>query len=146
VVADMKLDAKSLAFRDILENMMITFDPTEPYGTRDKRKARIICSDKSGPYPIVSLIEGAAGVEFTHSHDANGKSCTCCDENDLVNIPKKIPRGDIEKAESGFVNVYDTGNTVFAATYGNRDKADNDRSHGASQRIACLPFTKGDGL
>lgn len=41
--------------------------------TRDERKARIICTDAKGDFPIVALIEIPDGtIEFSHKFKKNG--------------------------------------------------------------------------
>lgn len=124
----------------------MAFNPEKPYTTRDEDVATILSTEMWGKKSIAAMI-GKGARQKLYRYFSNGRFYAGRESRrDLINISEKIPRGDIEKAEGGFVNVYDTGNTVFAATYGNRGKADNDRSHGTIQRIACLPFTKGDGL
>lgn len=65
------------------------FDPTKPVQTRDGRKARIICTDKQGSFPIVALIlnktHEALIVYYTDgsSRDSLGAAI------DLVNVPVK---------------------------------------------------------
>lgn len=66
----------------------MTFDPTKPVQTRDGRKARIICTDKKGAYPIVAVVEFGLKEEFAYSYTAIGSSInnSCLD---LVNIPER---------------------------------------------------------
>lgn len=41
--------------------------------TRDGHKARIICSDKEGYYPIVALVKKSCGVENVYSYNKEGR-------------------------------------------------------------------------
>lgn len=68
----------------------------KPVCTRDGRKARIICFDKRGKFPIIALIdEGDIEVHYYYSH--NGKSADCVSDYDLMMLPEK---------KEGWVNVY----------------------------------------
>ena len=62
---------------------MNNFNPDLPVQTRDGRKARIICKDKKGKYPIVALIG-----EGIYAYLPNGKYYGTLDNClDLFNIP-----------------------------------------------------------
>jgi hypothetical protein len=70
------------------------FDPTKPVQTRDGRKARIICTNVLGNFPILALIEYIGHnntlLEIAHSYHSDGKvGYDDADGGDLVNIPQK---------------------------------------------------------
>lgn len=67
----------------------------KPVCTRDGRKARIICFDKMGVYPVVALVQ-KGGVEVCHFYTEDGK---CVEEtsNDLMMLHEK---------KEGWINVY----------------------------------------
>jgi hypothetical protein len=71
------------------------FDPTKPVQTRDGRKARIICTNVLGNFPILALIEYIGHnntlLEHTYSYHSDGKvDHEKVDHgSDLVNIPQK---------------------------------------------------------
>ena len=73
----------------------MTFDPTKPVQTFDGRKARIICTDKSGDYPIVALVTDTNDSDHIITFTMQGKNIRRLSQNeyDLVNIPerKEIP-------------------------------------------------------
>jgi hypothetical protein len=75
----------------------MSFDPTKPVQTRDGCKARIICTDVIGKYPIIALITNKDGIyETSHSFTAEGK--IYLNEThpfDLVNIPKRHKHYDV---------------------------------------------------
>lgn len=68
----------------------------KPVCTRDGRKARIICFDKMGIYPVIALVQ-KGGIELCHSYTEDGK---CVEETnyDLMMLPEK---------KEGWVNLYD---------------------------------------
>ena len=111
------------------------FDPTKPVRTRDGRPARIICTDRRGPFPIVALLKSYGGEEV-RSYDQNGQFADRGPgvANDLLNIPEKI---------EGYVNVYraSTGGLI-GTLYSARAWAD-----AATQpdRIACLKISGEEG-
>ena len=67
----------------------MTFDPTKPVQTRDGCKARIICTDKGGDYPIVALVPSTNGKDRIITFNKQGKNTTGLSQTkyDLVNIP-----------------------------------------------------------
>lgn len=71
---------------------MTDFDPTKPVQTRDGRKARIICTDAKGEYPIVALITYEDGEEEPGMFYSNGAFISgqhTLPSRDLVNIPQE---------------------------------------------------------
>ena len=77
----------------------------KPVCTRDGRKARIICFDKKGKHPIVSLVENG-DKEVVNNHYNDGKYWQeQYPENDLMMLPEKkegwvvIRRSDIYENE-----------------------------------------------
>ena len=93
------------------------FDPTKPVQTRDGRKARIICRDAKGPWPIVALVD-YGHQDAPHCFAANGYELTDGLERpgDLVNIPTK---------REGWVNVYRGNGDLWVGgrIYGTEDEA-----------------------
>lgn len=68
----------------------------KPVGTRDGYKARIICFDKAGVYPIIALVQ-EEGMETCHFYAKDGKCVDYKHKYDLMMLPEK---------RSGWVNVY----------------------------------------
>jgi hypothetical protein len=68
---------------------MKPFDPNKPVQTRDGRKARILCADLRGIYPIVAVVDN----EFTEDvarFTATGHFWSDqLTHSDLINIPEK---------------------------------------------------------
>lgn len=110
-----------------------TLDWPHGHVTRDGRKARIVCTDARGPYPIVALIE-AGNSEWLRRHALDGACQLRCYDLDLLNAP--APKSE------WWVNVYADGK-VFAHT--TKEKAEYS-SEGDKSRIACVHVTEGDGL
>lgn len=73
---------------------MTNFDPTKPVQTRDGRKARILCTDVAGQFPIVAVITTDADKETVETFRSNGRY-NVRDEHehgyDLFNTPEAIP-------------------------------------------------------
>lgn len=73
--------------------------------TRDKRKARIICTNKKGNYPIVALIEKNVNNEIVNYYYEDGRtSHELTDNLDLFFAPEK---------KEGWVNVFKTDIDMF---------------------------------
>ena len=70
----------------------------KPVCTRDGRKARIICFDAKGTFPIIALVDENA-EEFPFSYTADGKYAaeTAISNKDLMMLPD---------TKEGWVNVY----------------------------------------
>ena len=70
----------------------------KPVCTRDGRKARIICFDAKGTFPIIALVDENA-EEFAFSYTADGKYAAeiAISNKDLMMLPEK---------KEGWVNVY----------------------------------------
>ncbi len=70
----------------------------KPVCTRDGRKARIICFDAKGSFPIIALVD-EKGEEFAFSYTAGGKYSAeiSISNKDLMMLPEK---------KEGWVNVY----------------------------------------
>lgn len=108
----------------------------EPVQTRDGRKARIICADRKGEYPIIALIEEMHGPENVCSFHSDGKlNADYPSSHDLINVPKRI---------TGWVNVYGSEMGLIYSTKEKADRAAFDRI----RRTACLyvDFAEGEGL
>lgn len=72
--------------------MTKTFDPTKPVQTRGGRKARIICTDREGEWPIIALVESSDG-EDVRTFDREGRWFVSANSlGDLVNIPEVTTR------------------------------------------------------
>ena len=77
----------------------MAFDLSKPFQTRDGRKARIICTDKKGDYPIVALVESNGSEDvlsytkkgFYYGDNESYNSCPL----DLVNICVKHPHAEL---------------------------------------------------
>lgn len=102
------------------------FDPSKPVKTRDGRKARIVCTDRTGPFPIVALV-----MRMDRDHEENmsfsldGRLANARNPcpSDLVNIPEK---------RKGWANIYSDGRDSF---YRTKEDADY---YSKTQRIACV--------
>lgn len=81
------------------------FDPNWPHGhvTRDGRKARVLCTDRAGRWPLVALIE-SAGYEDVISCTREGRNdeTPVSEESplDLFNAPAPVIR------HSRWANIY----------------------------------------
>ena len=70
----------------------------KPVCTRDGRKARIICFDKKGDYPIVALVNDYNKEEYIKNYDKFGKKFIDGETtDDLMMLPEK---------KEGWVNIY----------------------------------------
>ena len=70
----------------------------KPVCTRDGRKARIICFDKKGDYPIVALVNDYNKEEYIKNYDKFGKKFIDGETtDDLMMLPEK---------KEGWINVY----------------------------------------
>ena len=73
----------------------------KPVCTRDGRKARLICFDKKGAYPIVALVNDYNEEEYIKNYDEFGKKFIGGEtSDDLMMLPEK---------KEGWVNVYKGG-------------------------------------
>lgn len=68
----------------------MAFDPKKPVQTRDGFKARIICKNLKGNYPIAAAVTDMKGVETVDSYTKNGNQYIDNDYSkyDLINIPE----------------------------------------------------------
>lgn len=96
----------------------------KPVCTRDGRKARIICFDKKGAYPIVALVNDYNEEEYIKNYDEFGKKFIGGETSeDLMMLPEK---------KEGWVNVYKTPinyecGTVFSTEQEAKNKANDNR-------------------
>ena len=70
----------------------MTPDLTKPVQTADGRKARVICTDRGGTYPVVVLVARDDGAELVRRYDLLGRHVFERDL-DLINIdttPKNL--------------------------------------------------------
>ena len=75
----------------------------KPVCTRDGRKARIICFDKVGDFPIVALTDDRDYKEDgVNLYDINGKGSNEC--FDLMMLPEK---------KDGWINIYNADTTFY---------------------------------
>ena len=84
----------------------------KPVCTRDGRKARIICFDKKGDFPIVALVNDYNEEEYIKNYDKFGKRFIDGETtDDLMMLPEK---------KEGYVNLYHNCNDRYAAYLGNK--------------------------
>ena len=88
-------------------------NPSRKVVTRDGRKARILCTDRKGDYPIIALVENCDSIdESVCSYDKNGIFYTSgiSDNNDLFFAPE---------THEGWINVYrySDGGHAYAGLY-----------------------------
>lgn len=81
--------------------------------TRDGKKARVVCFDKVGVYPVIALIQ-EVGMETCHFYSQDGKCADCGSEYDLMMLCEK---------KKGYVNIY---STMIHDTLEDADKAKED--------------------
>ena len=103
----------------------------KPVCTRDGRKARIICFDRVGDFPIVALTDDREyKEEGVNLYDINGKGSNEC--FDLMMLPEK---------KEGWVNVYkvgarlETGGNVHSTKDAAIKCIDSDKKHIATVKI-----------
>ena len=71
----------------------------KPVCTRDGRKARIICFDAKGTFPIIALVdENAEEYAFSYTEDGKFSAETAISNKDLMMLPEK---------KKGWVNIYE---------------------------------------
>lgn len=104
------------------------FDPSKPVQTRDGKKARIICTDRYGMYPIVVLVT-ENGQENMYTVNSTGKFGA--GEYDLVNIP--------EPPIVTYINVYSNGRGSVKSS---RETAD---IVAGLDRVACVRLEYREG-
>lgn len=68
----------------------------KPVCTRDGKKARVVCFDKVGVYPVIALVQ-EVGMETCHFYSQDGKCADCGNEYDLMMLREK---------KKGYVNIY----------------------------------------
>ena len=90
----------------------------KPVCTRDGRKARLICFDKKGAYPIVALVNDYNEEEYIKNYDEFGKKFIGGEtSDDLMMLPEK---------KEGWINIYDADTTfryVDGRVYETKDEA-----------------------
>lgn len=69
----------------------------KPVCTRDGKKARIICFDKGGIYPVIALVQ-EEGSETCHFYEKDGKCADSGNGYDLLMLTEK---------KEGWINVYE---------------------------------------
>ena len=65
-------------------------DWSKPVQTRDGCKARVICTDRKGVYPIVALVEERGSEESLYTYRVDGRwlaDATRPESFDLINVP-----------------------------------------------------------
>ncbi len=68
----------------------MTFDPSKPVQTRDGRKARVLCADLKGDYPIGAVVTNPDGKEWLSKWHVCGHLCEDPqNELDLINTPEE---------------------------------------------------------
>ena len=85
-------------------------NPSRKVVTRDGRKARIICTDAMGDYPLIALVEALdSTAEQAYSFTSKGSYYTSItSDNDLFFAPEK---------HEGWVNIYRGLNGDYANGY-----------------------------
>ena len=73
--------------------------------TRDKRKARIICTNKKGNYPIIALIEKNVNNEIANYYYEDGRT-----SHELTN---NLDLFFASEKKEGWVNVFKTDIDMF---------------------------------
>lgn len=88
----------------------------KPVCTRDGRKARIICWDKKGNYPIVALIQDNENSEHIEYYTENGIFSNGGNEKnrDLMMLPQK---------KEGWVNIYKDFEDTVCCVYSTEKEA-----------------------
>ncbi|MDE3023201.1 MAG: hypothetical protein KGI54_15355 [Pseudomonadota bacterium] len=92
------------------EVQLTDFDPNWPHGhvTRGGLKARILCANAKGAYPIIALITDENGTEFPNSTTYNGTAhgSSSKSDYDLFNAPapKRIMYVNFYRSEGGFLH------------------------------------------
>ena len=107
----------------------------KPVCTRDGRKARIICFDRTGKFPIVALVE-AKDRDDIYSYLNSGKDNESVEkEYDLMMLPEK---------EEGFINIYrnDKMFSCSSTPYKTRGEAFNGRKQ---QSYLCTVKVEWEG-
>lgn len=109
----------------------MTFNPEKPCTTRDEDVVVILSTEMWGKKSIAAMI-GKGDRQKLYRYFGNGQYFIGRkSRRDLINIPNEL-----------FVNIYDVDH-LHAEFHYSRDSADECAT---DQRIACLPFTKGQGL
>lgn len=85
----------------------------KPICTRDGKKARIVCFDKGGIYPVIALVQ-EEGSETCHFYAQDGKCADSGNGYDLLMLSEK---------KEGWANVYDD-----TPIYDSKEEALNRRS------------------
>lgn len=114
---------------------MSELDLTKPVQTRQGSKVTILKTDVRHPkFPIIAVVDEG---EHQHSisYTAEGKYYTSyhASSYDLVNVPEVTTQ---------YCNLYSLMNSTF---HGEKRLADANQSK-VQDRIACLKFTKTDGV
>lgn len=88
----------------------------KPVCTRNGSKARIVCFDKAGVYPVIALVQ-EEGIETCHFYSQDGKCADSGNGYDLMMLPEK---------KEGWVNVYKNQihNTFESAEEGHKGATD----------------------
>lgn len=105
--------------------------------TRDGRKARLLCDDRKGKYPIVGIVGEDENIE-TFLEDGRHDEYTIRTEADLFTPSKRIKR-------ACWVNIYK--DSVLGNLYDTKKRADEFDNH---DRLACVEVPidcfEGEGL
>lgn len=81
--------------------------------TRDKRKARIICTNKKGNYPIIALIENSLDNETVNYYYEDGRTNRDSnDDLDLFFAPEK-KEGWVNICRDSYYNSFYTNGTIY---------------------------------
>lgn len=104
-------------------------DLSKPVQTRDGRKARVVCTDRKGIYPVIALIDV---VEDVRAYRSDGSALVgMISDSDLVNIPVRT---------SMWRAIFDNNNISYAC--GSWSEA---RSYFQAGTVAVLELIYDDG-
>ena len=101
----------------------------KPVCTRDGRKARIICFDKIGKFPIVALIMDESNGELVYDYNEIGRDNNTIEKGyDLMMLPEK---------KEGWMNIYSNGynHKVGALIYNSKEEALNNKESNAIDTV-----------
>ena len=100
---------KQFTLKEYLEN------PSRPVVTRNGLPVRIICTDAKDTFPIIGLVKGHCGTEYTNSFKENGQHS---DNYSQIKSPFDLFFAPVKK--EGWINLYinvcgtvSTDTTVF---------------------------------
>ena len=113
--------------------MTLSFDPTKPVQTANKRKATIVHALKDGR--LVVIVEDGEAAETAEEYEADGiYNSRQATGWDLINIP-----------ETKWAKIY-RGDTTWIEVFDSEEEMRKYDDYAESYCIACIEFTEGEGL